>query len=358
MRMRAFAAAVLILAACQSEPAVTADRVRERYQAGTQAYERDTAAFERTAAKDVAFSGNLEELADFLRAAMRQREDDDARQLAAAYLTTLQDYRTPLREGDHAEIVAAAPPDSPAWASAQYGIRYLVLGLSDDDARSFLNTMADRNPSNMMQGQALITLAQLERRLGRMEAFERTYTRLEPYRAHPDLRFSIRVLNPENAVVVGGRAPAFALREVGTDRVVTNQDLRGRYYMLEFWATWCSPCITERPSIVRAQERWGSDRFTVVSVSVDNAVDDVIQFRERRWSMPWLQLYAPGSHRDDNTMDFEGDIARAYEITWIGLPQLVLVSPEGQVLALRDQLEGPLLEQTLERYLGPTRSDG
>jgi thiol-disulfide isomerase/thioredoxin len=349
--------AALALAACQAQPAVTADQVTERYEAGTQAYERDIARFQQTAARDTAFTGDLTDLADFLRAAMRQRADADARQLAAVYLTTLQDYRTPLRPGDHAEIIEAAPPMSPHWVNAQWGLRYVVLGLPEDEARSFLNALADRNPSRVVQGQALITLAQLERRTGNMRAFERTYRRLEPYREEPDLRFAIRVLNPENTVVVGGAAPSFALREVGTNRLVTSNELRGRYYLLDFWATWCGPCITERPAITRAQERFGGDRFTVVSVSLDNSVDQVVRFRERRWSMPWLQLYAPGSEHSEDSMRFDGEIARAYEISWIGLPQLVLVSPEGQVLALRDQLEGPLLEETLERYVGEPSRD-
>lgn len=357
MTVRAWVSAALLLAACQAEPALTAQQVTERYQAGVQAYERDIAQFERSAARNVTFSGDLAELADFLRAAMRQRADTEASQLAAVYLTTLQDYRTPLRPDDHAEIIAAAPPESPRWASAQWGIRYVVLGVPETEARAFLNALADRNPSRMVQGQALITLAQLERRTGNMDAFVRTYRRLEPYREEPGLRFSIRVLNPENEVVVGGGAPAFALREVGTNRLVTSDELSGRYYLLDFWATWCSPCITERAAITRAQERFGGDRFTVVSVSLDNSVEEVIRFRARRWTMPWLQLYAPGSEYGEGVMRFDGNITRAYEINWIGLPQLVLVSPEGQVLALRDQLEGPLLEQTLERYLGSPARD-
>lgn len=357
MNRFAFAAAIMLLAACQSEPAVTAEQVAERYQAGTQALERDIAAFERDAAPGAVFSGDLRELADFLRATMRQRADQDARQLAAVYLTTLQDYRTPLRPDDHAEIVAAAPADSPHWARAQYGIRYVVLGLSDDAARDFLNGLAANNPSRMVQGQALITLAQMERRLGNMDAFRQTYQRLEPYREEQDLRFQIRVLNPDNKVVVGGRAPDFSLPEVGTNRRVTNADFRGRYYMLDFWATWCGPCITERAALTRAQERFGSDRFTIVSVSLDNSVDDVVAFRARRWPMPWPQLYAAGSEHGEDVMRFAGDVASAYEITWIGLPQLVLVSPDGQVVALRDQLEGPLLEQTLARYLGAPEAD-
>ena len=355
MSFRALMLAAFVVAACQAQPAVTADQVTERYTAGTQAYERDIAQFQSSGPRDTPFAGDLSDLADFLRAVMRQQGDADARQLAGVYLTTLQDYRTPLRPGDYAEIVEAAPPSSRHWAHAQWGIRHVVLGLPEDEARQFLNALAAENPSAMVQGQALITLAQLERRTGHMDAFVETYRRLEPYRDHPDLRFSIRVLNPENQVVVGGQAPSFTLREVGSDRLVSSEELAGRYYLLDFWATWCGPCITERPAIARAQERFGGERFTVVSVSLDNSIDQVIQFRERHWSMPWLQLYAPGSEHSEDVMRFEGDIARAYEINWIGLPQLVLVSPEGQVLALRDQLEGPLLEVTLERYVGAPR---
>ncbi len=350
---RSFALSLVVLAACSPQPVVTAAEVQLRYESGSTAYERAFAEFERTAAPGQAYQGDLAPLADYLRAAMRQRRDASARARAAVYLANLPSYSLALTADDFAEIATAAPAASPEWqATAQNSIRFVAEGLVPAAAREFLEALAEQNSEAVVRGWAIIRLAELERREGREQAFREAYARLAAYGEVDDLRFPIRLLNPENLVTPGKPAPAFVLEELGTGRMVRSESLRGRYYLLDFWATWCGPCVMERANITRAQERFGGDRFTVVSISIDNSPEDAIQFRQRRWPTNWLNLYAPGSHYSDEDFALGGDVAQAYEITWIGVPQLVLVSPEGQVLALRDQLDGPMLERTLSRYLG------
>jgi thiol-disulfide isomerase/thioredoxin len=190
-----------------------------------------------------------------------------------------------------------------------------------------------------------------------MEPFLRAYRRARAYADVQQLKFPIALLNPANKVAVGNMAPAFAFPEIGTGKKVTNEGLRGRYYLLDFWATWCGPCIAERGALTRAQERFGGERFTVVSASLDESEEAVMRFRQRRWPMPWPNVFVGGQYKDGDVIGFDVPAAREFDLDWIGLPQLVFVSPEGRVLALRDQLEGPLLERTLAEYLGtPSRS--
>ena len=66
--------------------------------------------------------------------------------------------------------------------------------------------------------------------------------------------------------LVGGPAPDFTVQDA--DRKVTLHDLRGRVVVLNFWATWCPPCIDEMPSLVRMQSDF-KDRVVVLAVSVD-----------------------------------------------------------------------------------------
>ena len=66
--------------------------------------------------------------------------------------------------------------------------------------------------------------------------------------------------------LVGNPAPDFTVQDA--DRKVTLHDLRGRVVVLNFWATWCPPCIDEMPSLVRMQSDF-KDRVVVLAVSVD-----------------------------------------------------------------------------------------
>jgi len=66
---------------------------------------------------------------------------------------------------------------------------------------------------------------------------------------------------------IGTAAPDFTVRD--SDRTVTLSQLKGHVVVLNFWATWCPPCIEEMPSLVRMQQRMQSKGVTVVAVSVD-----------------------------------------------------------------------------------------
>ena len=66
--------------------------------------------------------------------------------------------------------------------------------------------------------------------------------------------------------LVNSPAPDFSLRD--SERAVSLRDLRGQVVVLNFWATWCPPCVEEMPSLVAMQQRM-KGRVTVLAVSVD-----------------------------------------------------------------------------------------
>jgi len=67
--------------------------------------------------------------------------------------------------------------------------------------------------------------------------------------------------------LVGTLAPDFTVQDA--DRKVTLHDLRGKIVVLNFWATWCPPCVEEMPSLVKMQSEL-NDRVVVLAVSVDD----------------------------------------------------------------------------------------
>jgi peroxiredoxin len=69
---------------------------------------------------------------------------------------------------------------------------------------------------------------------------------------------------------IGAAAPDFTVHD--SDHTVTLSQLKGQVVVLNFWATWCAPCVEEVPSLVQMQERMKAKGITVLAVSVD--VDD------------------------------------------------------------------------------------
>jgi len=66
---------------------------------------------------------------------------------------------------------------------------------------------------------------------------------------------------------IGTAAPDFTVQDA--DRKVTLSELRGKVVVLNFWATWCGPCVEEMPSLVQLQQRFKDRGVTVVGVSID-----------------------------------------------------------------------------------------
>lgn len=66
---------------------------------------------------------------------------------------------------------------------------------------------------------------------------------------------------------IGSNAPDFTVKD--SDRSVTLSQFRGQVVVLNFWATWCPPCVEEMPSLVQMQQRMKAKGVTVLAVSVD-----------------------------------------------------------------------------------------
>ena len=107
---------------------------------------------------------------------------------------------------------------------------------------------------------------------------------------------------------------------------VTIEDFRGKTVLMNFWATWCLPCVVEMPALDRLQEELGEAGLAVVAVSQDRGGETaVVPFFERH-GLTHLIPYT----------DPLGMLAEAYGIR--GLPTSLLIDPKGLV---QGHLEGP-----------------
>jgi cytochrome c biogenesis protein CcmG, thiol:disulfide interchange protein DsbE len=85
--------------------------------------------------------------------------------------------------------------------------------------------------------------------------------------------------------LVGKPAPDFTIQDSSTR--VSLRDLRGKVVVLNFWATWCPPCVEEMPSLVEMQKRM-KDHVTVLAVSTDDSDREYRKFLEEHGLTPTL----------------------------------------------------------------------
>lgn len=122
----------------------------------------------------------------------------------------------------------------------------------------------------------------------------------------------------------GSRAPAFRLeRPDGT--AFDSSALRGRVVVLNFWATWCAPCVEEMPSLEGLQRALGGERLSVVAVSVDDDPRELSDFVARQ-KLTLTVLRDPGTHAIARTYGVEG-FPTTFVIGADGLVRGVYVGP-------------------------------
>jgi len=138
---------------------------------------------------------------------------------------------------------------------------------------------------------------------------------------------------------VGVMAPDFTQNDVNGVPVKLSS-FKGKYVLLDFWASWCGPCREENPNVVRAYNKYKDKNFTILSVSLDKSEG------RNNWlaaikndGLSWTQV--------SDLKFWNNGAAQLYNIT--SIPSNFLIDPSGKIIA--KDLRGADLENKLEEVL-------
>ena len=121
-----------------------------------------------------------------------------------------------------------------------------------------------------------------------------------------------------HAVEEGDPAPNFSLPSIYADRpAVSLANMPGKTVYVDFWASWCAPCLTSLPLYNELYDKYRDQGLEVVAINVDNPVEDGLDFL---MDTP-LDFLVPS--------DPEGEMATQFNV--IGMPSSYLIGPDGTV---------------------------
>lgn len=114
-------------------------------------------------------------------------------------------------------------------------------------------------------------------------------------------------------------------------REVNLEKMKGKVVLVDFWATWCGPCVAELPNVLAAYKKLNSQGFEIVGISFDQKKDDLTEFVKEH-NMPWAQYF--------DGKGWKNEIGRTYAIN--SIPSMWLIDKKGNVrdLNARDGLVG------------------
>jgi peroxiredoxin len=206
------------------------------------------------------------------------------------------------------------------------------------EKNAVLKSFMKANPSSFL---SLAILKSMANTGGNIAELETSFNALSPVlRATKSGKEFAQAIAKMKATEIGSVAPDFTMNDP-EGKPVKLSSFRGKYLLLDFWASWCGPCRRENPNVVAAFNRFKDKNFTILGVSLDN----------ENGKDAWLAAIKKDGLIWNHVSDLKywnNAAAQLYQVH--SIPQNFLLDPAGKIIA--KNLRGEDLDKKLNEIFG------
>ncbi|MFT3904110.1 MAG: TlpA disulfide reductase family protein [Niabella sp.] len=209
------------------------------------------------------------------------------------------------------------------------------LDAAIDDIQQETDAFINKYPASPVSTMLILTTASLS---DNTELLEKRAAVLKPEALNSTMGGHLNtMLEDARFNSVGNIAPDFSQTDKD-GKLVSLSQFRGKYVLIDFWASWCKPCRMENPFLVKTFQKFKDKNFTVLGVSLDED--------KEKWLAAVKSDGLTWTHVSDLKY-WENEVAKQYHIR--AIPRNLLIGPDGKILA--KDLRGEALEAKLTEIL-------
>lgn len=270
--------------------------------------------------------------------------DADAQSLIAVSYLSLGSLGAKLNAEGAGLALDKLPAKSPYWAMSPQIMAASHAAAGRNQAYAgFREAVAKENPDPEVRSLAVFNQLAAASREGDMDKMKALYQTLTTEYKDTAAAKSAKQLDPAKYMGKGVAFPAFSFKDLdGKD--VSLDSFKGKLVLIDFWATWCGPCVAEMPRLHQVYAKYKASGFEILSLSLDKLAGDIIPFRaDAAHPMPWTHVFLGKDSKDP--------LLQAVNLSTI--PRPILVGPEGKIvegetMRLRGEYLGISVEKALK----------